>query len=50
MPHDHHPHHQYYKWLVWEHKYDLSFVKQILWMDEAAFTHECVFNSYSSHW
>jgi hypothetical protein len=49
MPHDYHHHLQYCKWLLWEHERDPGFLEHILWLDEAAFTREGVFNSHNSH-
>jgi hypothetical protein len=49
MLHDYHHCLQYCKWLLQEHECDPCFLEHILWLDEAAFTLEGVFNSHNSH-
>jgi hypothetical protein len=49
MPHDYHHCLQYCEWLLREHERDLGFLEHILWSDEAAFTHEGIFNSHNSN-
>jgi hypothetical protein len=49
MPHDYHHHLQYCEWLLREHEHVPGFLKHILWLDEATFTCEGVFNSHNSH-
>jgi hypothetical protein len=48
MPHDYHHCLQYCEWLLLELECDLGFLEHILWLDEAAFTREGVFNSHNS--